>query len=339
MTKDRPAPSANVEILHEAVEAFRKREIGYRDILEDLPAAIYTTDRDGRITYFNRACVELAGRTPVLGEDRWCVTWKLFAADGKALRRSESPTAVALRKQQALRGDENIAERPDGSRIVILSYPTPIFDSEGGCIGAVNMLVDTTEQSEARDRLALLAREVDHRSNNLLTVMQSFIRLTQAGSVDEYKEVIEGRLTALARANRLIGETRWQNVDLTSLLEEELEAASNGRVSIRGDTFAVRPGTAQSLAMIVHELWTNAVKHGALSKSAGAIDIQWAIDGNRELMLTWEESGGPQVEEPTRNSTGNRVIDGAVRQLGARLFREWRPEGLRCTLLCGTAKL
>ena len=150
MTKDESAASANVEILHEAVEAFRKREIGYRDILEDLPAAIYTTDRDGRITYFNRACVELAGRTPILGDDQWCVTWKLFTADGVALPHSESPTAVALRDQQAFLGEENIAERPDGTRITILSYPTPIFDAAGECIGVVNLLVDTTEESESR---------------------------------------------------------------------------------------------------------------------------------------------------------------------------------------------
>jgi PAS domain S-box-containing protein len=339
MTKDRLLASANVEILHEAVEAFRKREIGYRDILEDLPAAIYTTDCDGRITYFNRACVDLAGRTPVLGDDQWCVTWKLFAADGTELANSEAPMAVALRERRALRGEENIAERPDGSRITILSYPTPIFDAAGECIGAVDMLVDTTEQSEARDRLALLAREVDHRSNNLLAVIQSFIRLTQATSVDEYKQVLEGRLTALAQTNRLIGEARWQNVNLKSLLEEELEAASNGKVSIRGETLAIRPGAAQSLAMIVHELWTNAVKHGGLSSPAGTIAVHWAVDADRELMLTWEENGGPPVEEPSRSNTGNRVIDAAVRQLGARLFREWRPKGLRCTLLCGTAKL
>ena len=339
MTKDRPAASANIEILHAAVEAFRQREIGYRDILEDLPAAIYTTDCDGRITYFNQACVELTGRTPVLGDDQWCVTWKLFDAEGTELPHSESPIAIALRDRKAFRGEENLAERPDGSRIAILSYPTPILDSDGECIGAVNMLVDTTEQSQARDRLALLAREVDHRSNNLLTIMQSFIRLTQAGSVDDYKQILEGRVTALARANRLISETRWQDVDLKSLLVDELEAASNGKVSIRGETLAIRPDAAQSLAMIVHELWTNAVKHGALSGSAGSVDIHWAIDADRELMLTWEESGGPAVREPSRNSTGNRVIDGAVKQLGARLFREWRPDGLRCTLLCGTAKL
>ena len=339
MTKDRPAASANVEVLHAAVEAFRKREIGYRDILEDLPAAIYTTDAEGRITYFNRACVELTGRTPVLGDDQWCITWKLFAADGAALAHSESPLAMALRDRQAHRAEENIAERPDGSRIAILSYPSPIVDSGGECIGAVNMLVDATEQSQARDRLALLAREVDHRSNNLLTIMQSFIRLTQASSLDEYKQALEGRLTALARANRLISETRWQDVDLKSLLEEELEAASSGKVSIRGNTIAIRPDAAQALAMIIHELWTNAVKHGALSGSSGTVGVHWAIDANRELMLTWEEAGGPPAAEPSRVSTGNRVIDGAVKQLGARLFREWRPEGLRCTLLCGTAKL
>lgn len=339
MTNDGSAASTNVEVLHAAVEAFRQREIGYRDILEDLPAAIYTTDCDGHITYFNRACVELTGRMPALGDDRWCVTWKLYAEDGTRLDHSESPMAIALRERRALRCEENVAERPDGSRIVVLSYPTPIFDADGECIGAVNMLVDTTEQSRARDRLSLLAREVDHRSNNLLTVMQSFIRLTQAGSVEEYKRILEGRVTALGRANRLISETRWQDVDLRSLLEEELEAASNGQISIRGETFAIRPHAAQSLAMIVHELWTNAVKHGALSGPGGTVQVQWAIDGDRELMLTWEEAGGPPVVEPSRSSTGNRVIDGAVKQLGARLFREWRPEGLRCTLLCGSAKL
>jgi PAS domain S-box-containing protein len=339
MTKDRSAAPANVEILHAAVEAFRQREIGYRDILEDLPAAIYTTDCDGRITYFNRACVDLTGRTPVLGDDQWCITWKLFAVDGAPLAHSESPLARALGERRAFHGEENIAERPDGSRIAILSYPTPIINSGGECLGAVNMVVDTTEQARARDRLALLAREVDHRSNNLLTVMQSFIRLTQAASLDDYKRALEGRLTALARANRLISGTRWQDVDLKSLLEEELEAASNGKVSIRGRTIAIRPDAAQALAMIIHELWTNAVKHGALSGSAGTVDVHWAIDANRELMLTWEEAGGPPVTEPNRVNTGNRVIDGAVKQLGARLFREWRPEGLRCTLLCGTAKL
>ena len=339
MTKDRSAASANVEILHAAVKAFRKREIGYRDILEDLPAAIYTTDADGRITYFNRACVELSGRTPVLGEDQWCVAGKLFAANGAVLSNAESPLAIALRERRALRGQENIAERPDGSRIAILSYPTPIFDGRGACIGAVNMLVDASEQSSARDRLALLAREVDHRSNNLLTIMQSFIRLTKAASVEDYKQVLEGRVTALARANRLISETRWQDVDLKSLLEEELDGASSGNVSIQGETIAIRPDSAQSLAMIVHELWTNAIKHGALSAPEGKVAVHWAIDANRELMLTWEESGGPPVQEPSRSNTGNRVIDGAVKQLGARLFREWNPEGLRCTLLCGSAKL
>jgi len=339
MTKDRPIASANVEILHAAVEAFRQREIGYRDMLEDLPAAIYTTDCDGRITYFNRACVELTGRTPILGEDEWCVTWKQFAADGTPLTPSETPMATALRLGHAIAGEESIAERPDGSRITILSYPTPILDLEGECIGAVNMLVDTTEQAKARERLALLAREVDHRSNNLLTIIQSFIRLTQAPSLEEYKQSLEGRLTALARANRLICETRWQDVELKSLLEEELAAASNGKVTVRGETIKIRPNAAQSLAMIVHELWTNAVKHGALSEPAGTVEVEFAIDADCELMLTWEESGGPPVGEPSRSNTGNRVIDGAVKHLGARLFREWRPQGLRCTLLCGTANL
>ena len=111
MVSEQPSGSAKVEVLHAAVEAFRKREITYRDILEDLPVAIYTTDIDGLITYFNRECVALSGRQPVLGDDRWCVAWKLFTPSGEALAHSESPTAQALRDCRPVRGVEVMVER------------------------------------------------------------------------------------------------------------------------------------------------------------------------------------------------------------------------------------
>lgn len=331
--------SATVEILHQAVEAFRRREVNFRDILEDLPAAIYTTDTEGRITYYNRACVDFSGRTPALGDDQWCVTWKLYTPDGERLAHADCPMAVALKERRPVRGIEAVAERPDGSRIAFLPYPTPIFDAAGELIGAVNMLVDISDQKAAQARLALMARELDHRANNLLAVMQGLLRLTRAETLDEYRAAVEGRFASLARANSLIAERRWTAVDLRTLVEEELHAFADTRVSADGPPVELRPASAQCFGMIVHELATNAVKYGALSGGAGEIGVHWSLDDNGSLMLVWEETGGPPAPEPEHKGTGTAVIAGALRQLAAEAFREWTPDGLRFTFLCAAAHL
>lgn len=339
MASEQPADTGNVEILHAAVEAFRKRELGYREILEDLPAAIYTTDSDGRITYFNRACIGFAGRTPTLGEDRWCIACKLSTLDGQILPEDRFPARMALRNGHQVTGVQAIAERPDGSMIRFEHFATPILDERGDCLGTVNMLVDITAQSEAQERLELLAREIDHRSNNLLTLVQSLIRLTKAETVVDYQEILQGRVMALARANSLISDKRWDAIDLQSLVHEELAAFSDRKIAIRGEPIAIRTGSAQSIAMIVHELCTNAVKHGALSSKSGRVSIGWKVDDASDLVLTWEESGGPPGQAPLVQNTGNRVIDAVARQLGGALVRDWNREGLRCTLICSIAKL
>ena len=340
MASENPSePPPNVEILHIAVEAFRKREITYREILEDLPAAIYTTDGEGRITYFNQACVDLSGRRPALGHDRWCVSWKLFTVAGDPLPHAECPTAIAIRDQQAVRGIEVLIERPDGSRGNLMAYATPIFDAAGDSQGAVTMLVDVTEQKLAQDRAMLLAREVDHRSTNLLTLVQSLVRLTKEDSLEAYRETIESRLTALAQANRLVAEARWTNVTLRSLIEVELGAFSERQIKVRGDQIELSPQSAQYLGMLIHELCTNAVKYGALSLESGRVSLDWAVDDNGILMLQWQEEGGPQVTEPVRKNIGNAVIIGAVRQLKGEIFRDWHNDGLRCTFLCNVDRL
>jgi PAS domain S-box-containing protein len=339
MATEHPAGADNIKVLHAAVEAFRKREINFRDILDDLPAAIYTTDADGRITYFNKACAELSGRTPTLGEDMWCVAWKLFSPKGDPLPHAECPMAIALAERRPVRGIEAIAERPDGSRINFLPYPTPILDGDGQLLGAVNMLVDITEQTKERERFALMAREIDHRANNLLAVMQGLVRLTKGDTVEAYRTALEGRFAALARANSLIAERRWTNVNLRSLVEEEMGVFSGGSVTITGEAVDVSPAAAQALGMVIHELCTNALKYGALSDVRGEVAVSWSVDAEGGLMLIWREEGGPAAVEPDQKSTGSSVVAGAVRQLGGEIFREWLPTGLRCTLLCNIRAL
>lgn len=320
------------------VSVATSRQIDYKDVLEDLPAAIYITDANGRITYFNRACIEFSGRTPELGGE-WCVTWKLYTTTGERLPHSECPMAIALKEKRSVRGVEAIAERPDGSRINFLPYPTPIFDERGNLLGAVNMLVDITDQKNAQAHLALLAREVSHRSNNLLSVFQGLMRLTRGDTVEEYKDILDGRLAAIAHANRLTSEERWTLVDLKSLVQEELAACDQADIEIEGPPLEINSGSAQSIAMILHELCTNAIKYGGLSIPEGKVHVSWSVDDEGSLMLKWQETGGPLVKKPKRKGTGTSVMTASVRRLGGEIFRDWQPTGLCCTLVCNANQL
>ncbi|MDP9112383.1 MAG: PAS domain S-box protein [Acidobacteriota bacterium] len=137
----------------QADEALRESKRRLHEIIEAIPAAVYTTDAEGRITFFNQAAVEFSGRVPEVGTDSWCVTWKLYNMDSTPLPHDQCPMAVALREKRPVLGCEAIAERPDGQRRIFTPYPTPLFDDQGRLTGAVNMLVDITERKRAEDIL------------------------------------------------------------------------------------------------------------------------------------------------------------------------------------------
>jgi len=142
----KPNPEA---ILATALAAL-SADADWRKVLDALPAPIYVTDTEGSVTYWNQACVELAGRVPQLGSDRWCVTWKIYTTTGEFMPHAECPMAQAIHQQRTIRDAVAIALRPDGSRVAFCPYPTPLFDAKGKLTGAINMLIDVTEeQSEA----------------------------------------------------------------------------------------------------------------------------------------------------------------------------------------------
>jgi PAS domain S-box-containing protein len=123
-----------------------KREPWSRDVLDALPGAVYTVDAVGRITFYNQAAADLWGHRPELGTDAWCGSWRLYWPDGTPMPHDQCPMAVALKENRTIRGGEAVAERPDGTRVPFLAYPSPLHDESGTLVGAVNMLVDITER-------------------------------------------------------------------------------------------------------------------------------------------------------------------------------------------------
>jgi PAS domain S-box-containing protein len=158
-------PTANGQ----AAPSLFSGEHGFREMIDALPAAIYTTDAKGKITHFNPACVEFSGRTPEIGTDHWCVTWKLYYPDGRPMPHDQCPMAIALKEGVAIRGSEAIAERPDGTRIWFMPYPTPLFDDAGEITGGINMLVDITERKNAESDGAYLAAIVESSDDAIVT--------------------------------------------------------------------------------------------------------------------------------------------------------------------------
>ena len=228
---------------------------------------------------------------------------------------------------------------PDGEVRWVSVNGKAIFETVDGKTLAtryVGTIQDITARKSAEELTTLLAREVDHRANNLLTVVLGTVQLSQAETPEALREVLTGRIAALGRAHQLLSEARWEGADLRRLVDEELLGFSLGdgeRVSVDGVDIALSPPAAQGLAMALHELATNAAKYGALSKPKGRVAVSWARLGEGPLILRGEESGGPKVTKPSRRGLGTTMLERALAgPLGGCSRLDWRPQGLVCEL-------
>ncbi|NUT68382.1 PAS domain-containing sensor histidine kinase [Pseudomonas corrugata] len=316
----------------------RESERQLRNVLEALPAAVYTTDAEGRITFYNRAAVELSGRTPELG-DMWCVTWKLFNTDGSPLPHDQCPMAVALKENRAIRGAEAIAQRPDGSRVPFNPYPTPLHDADGNLVGAINMLVDITERKQAENRQKTLIDELNHRVKNTLATVQSLAAQTARNAEDAkdgYRR-FEARLLALSRAHDLLTKRHWENTPLDALAKEVLMPVFGlepDRITIEGATIDVGTRVALNFTMTLNELAINALKYGSMSVETGSLSVTWDLQPQPNgtlLTLDWREQGGPPVARPEREGLGSRLMKRCIeRDLGGQFDLTFAPEGVYC---------
>jgi PAS domain S-box-containing protein len=226
--------------------------------------------------------------------------------------------------------------RPNGELRWCIGTAVASLDATDNVVRISGVTVDITDRKEAEERQALLAREVDHRARNALALVQSIVRLTRSDTVKSYIAAVDGRIGALARAHTLLAQSRWQGADLGRLVEEELApyraAGDDGRIVASGPDVSLEPRTAQTLALALHELSTNAAKYGALSVVPGRVGVNWELQPD-SLVLHWSESGGPLAKPPLTPGFGIRVISTSIeRQLEGKADFDWRPEGLNCSL-------
>ena len=191
---------------------------------------------------------------------------------------------------------------------------------------------DYLERKQAEGLAKTLVQEVQHRSNNLLAVIQSIAKrsLSDDRSLPEAREAFEARLQALARTNRQLVTSNWSGAQLSKIIRMEL-APFSGRTLTKGDDLLLSPKQAQNFCLALHELATNAAKYGALSNASGKLDLSWSVisqGGNRLLHFQWHETGGPRVRAPTRRGFGTALIKATF--AGARL--DFAGDGLRCEI-------
>jgi PAS domain S-box-containing protein len=294
--------------------------------------AIVTKDLDGIITSWNGGAERIFGylAEEIIGKP----IMTLIPPDHQ---KEEEAIIERIRRGQRVEHYQTIRRRKDGSLIDISLTISPIINAQGKVIGASKIARDITEHKRNEAQIVNLAREAEHRTKNILSTVLATVRLSRADTSDDLKQLIEGRIDALAKVHALFVQSRWTGADLHSLVTQELlpySGETEGRVRIDGPHVMLEPNTAQTIAISLHELATNAAKYGSLTAADGRVEIAWSRTADSRLRLRWIEAGGPTVTQPTRRGFGTRVMENIiVGQLRGEVHFDWRDEGLVCEIV------
>lgn len=310
------------------------------DMFEQAPGFVAVLEgEDHRFRMTNEAYLDLVGRSDILGmavrEALPEVVDQGFIDILDRVRSTGKPY-VGLRDKVLLvkEGDEAPTDR-------FLNFIfQPIFDHDDVVTGIIVQGYDVTEEVAYEQRQRLLIDELNHRVKNTLAIVQGLAGQS-FGSVEgsqNARAIFNGRLQALASAHTLLTQRSWGSAELVEIVTGSAEATAGDlieRFEIAGPLVTLHPQTSVSLAMIIHELCTNAIKYGALSVPEGRIAVTWDVehhDGKERLRLVWRESGGPPVEAPTREGFGSRLISRGMSAESGDVEMDFQPEGLVCTI-------
>lgn len=316
-------------------------EVGLRDseerarqlaaIVESSDDSIVGTDLERRITSWNQGAERLFGYTA-----KEAVGMPIAALVPDEVRDQELAIFERIRSGERVEPFDTIRRGKTRGSIDVSLSVSPLRNFDGQIVGACSVTRDITERKRSEQRIAMLAREAEHRTKNVLQAVQTVVRLSQAQTPEELKRVIEGRVQALANAHSLLAETRWVDADLGKLARQELAPylqQDRPRVRIEGPGVPVKPSVAQAISVMLHELTTNAAKYGALSVVNGHVEINWVRRSDDRLFLTWTETDGPVVAAPSRYGFGTHVMEALIKiDVGGQLSFDWRAEGLVCEI-------
>lgn len=314
-----------------AERALSESDLRFRNLADHAPVMVWLTGSDGGCVFVSRSWCELTGQPP---ENGLGFGWfDVIHPDDQD--RVRDLFHVAQTRREPFNCEYRL-RRHDGSYRWALDTATPRQGSDGSHLGFIGSVIDITDRKESEQRQNLLMREIDHRAKNVLAVVQAVLRLSRAETAQGFRQVVEGRIASLARAHSLLASSRWTGVELRQLLQEELAPYVGGRderLRLRGPDVLMPAEMAQSIALVLHELSTNAAKHGALSEPTGTIDIDWTSTPELALRLEWREATSHKVRPPAKLGFGSDLIRNSIRrQLGGEISKEWAPTGMICRL-------
>ncbi len=327
---------------HRRVEAaLAESEAQLRAAVEGSPFPIMLHAEDGEVVALSRSWTELSGFGPeeIPTHSAWLrLAYPDRHQEIEALLEEEFTAGEVVRT-----GERTIHTKSGEARIWDVQA-VPLGRLPDGRGLRMSAAVDVTERKHTEEQRLLLAREVDHRAKNALAVVQALLRLTPARKEETrlFAATVADRVAAVARAHGLLSRERWVGAELRALLEEELAPYAMdapARVRLTGPAVRLTVNAALSLSMVLHELATNAAKHGAFSAPDGQVAVAWVQDPvGGKLRLDWREIGGPpvKVQPPSGDRKGggfgSRLIARTVRQLGGNIEYTWDLTGLHCTL-------
>jgi PAS domain S-box-containing protein len=297
--------------------ALRASEERFRTLFELGPSAVYSCDARGMIQDFNQRATELWGRTPTRGDDseRFCGSIRMFRPDGSFMPHDQCPMAwVSSGKVSEVNDEEVIIERPDGSRVTAVVNIRPLKNDRGKVTGAINCAYDITDRKRVEEHQRFLMGELAHRGGNLIAIIQSIVSRSLSGTkpIAEERNTLIRRLQALARSQSALINEGFQGAPVAEIIRLEFEGFSE-RVTAIGPDVMLNSRVAQTFALLLHELATNATKYGALSlQDKGSVDINWSIDGKAteaRFKFQWQERDGPPVVVPTRTGFGSLLLE------------------------------